>query len=118
MLYDTIKNEGAMQKAAGVDYTPLAGAMGAGGGIGALTNDGNRAAGALGGAVGLPAVYHAITKLPFMQALWDKNRNAAAWMLALGSAGGGYLGGKLGAKIDSATGNHLTQWTNKLLGRE
>lgn len=146
MLYDTIRNEGAMQKAAGdwlgkaeqavengFDRLSGKGALaaaspyvGIGGLIGGLTNDGNRAAGALGGAaggylgavasdVGLLAAQLAskkpnlLTKYPYLGLLASG---------AIGSTGGGYLGGKLGAKLDSATGDHLTKWTNKLLGRD
>ena len=146
MLYDTIRNEGAMQKEAGdwlskadqlvgngFDRLSRHGALvassphlGLGALVGGLTNDGNRAAGAIGGAaggyigagvadLGLLALAlagkktHLLTKLPHLSFLASG---------ALGNVAGSYLGGKLGAKFDRATGSNITHGVNKLLGRE
>lgn len=117
MLYDTIRNEGTMQKAA-VTMGELMGLGGpTGGGIGALTNDGNRVAGALGGAVGSPLAM--LVGLNIADKLRVPDGSAALPVTALASMlAGGYGGGKLGAYLDRKTGSNLTKWTNKLLGRD
>lgn len=176
MLYDTIRNEGAMQKAASATGTAsqfgirdiakvmgndlrdkalnvadkantladqgmaflerkggLAGVTspfaGIGGLVGAATNDGNRAAGALGGSVGgalgsmaslggLSWVLSAIDRLGGkIPGAMTKPLTGVA-IGGLSSLAGGYGGGKLGAYLDRKTGSNLTKWTNKLLGRD
>lgn len=117
MLYDTIRNEGAMQKAA-MTLNVLGTAAGEGGGLGALTNDGNRAAGALGGAVGAPLAMLASGRLLDKLNIAPGGTGAMFTSFVGAPLAGGYLGGKLGAKLDSATGSNLTKLINKLLGRD
>lgn len=107
MLYDTIKNEGAMQKAASV------GDLLWGAGIGALTNKDHRVAGAIGGAagggvgsnLGLSAGAYLANKVPAIGNLWMKHPLMYLFGSGLaGNLGGSYLGGKLGAGLSSMLG--------------
>lgn len=149
MLYGAVRDEGVMQKVAGglldkaeqmvengFDRLSGKGALvhnspyvGVGALVGGLTNDGNRAAGTLGGAaggylgtlasdLGILAALNKLTTIKNPNLLPKYPCLGILAIEALGSAGGGYLGGKLGAKLDSATGDHITKGVNKLLGRE
>ena len=91
-----------------------------GGGVGAfvggLTNEGNRAAGAAGGGA-LGSVVGKVVPTVLSSKMFSKNPWSAGAMSALSllaQAGAGWEGGRLGAKIDKATGNHLAGLTGKV----
>lgn len=107
MLYNTIKNEGAMQKAASVGDALW------GAGIGALTNKDHRVAGALGGAaggtvgsnLGLSTGAYLAGRVPALGNLGMKHPLLYLFGSGLaGNLGGSYLGGKLGAGLSSLLG--------------
>lgn len=91
-----------------------------GGGLGAATNDGNRAAGAIGGGIGSILAPKLAVMLGRAVGM-DKAPDVLQGIAGLGVLGmpipGGYFGGKLGAKIDQHFGNPVTKTVNKLLGR-
>lgn len=84
--------------------------------VGGLTNDGNRAAGALGGgtagAIAGKFVPSVLSSKIFSKSPWSSGAMTALSLLA--QAGAGWEGGRLGAKIDKANGNHLANLTGKV----
>lgn len=112
MLYNTVDSECAMQKAAAWAIPLL------GGGIGAATNDGNRAAGALGGAaggaIGDLVANKILDHIPAKTILKLGNKGLTA-IRAAGTLAGGFGGGKLGSMADIHYGNPLTTKTNEVL---
>lgn len=112
MLYNTVNNECAMQKTAAWAIPLL------GGGIGAATNDGNRAAGALGGAaggaIGDLLANKILDYIPNKTILKLGNKGLTAIRMA-GTIAGGLGGGKLGSMADIHYGNPLTTKTNEII---
>lgn len=103
VLYCTIKTEGAMQKAASTGLL--------GGAIGGLTNEGNRVAGALGGAVGdILSNYIADDAVGPL---------GSALLRSLTSYGTGRLGAMLDQKYGNPIANgagKVTSWIRDTLG--
>lgn len=87
-----------------------------GGGIGALTNDGNRAAGAAGGTIG-GALGSLLSRIPLRKLPTRGSMLGNILAGAAGTIGGGYGGGALAALADQSAGSPVTSKTNELLAR-
>lgn len=83
--------------------------------VGGLTNDGNWAAGTVGGGA-LGALIGRLAPAQHFLPLYKVSPLSAGLTTAIslaGQAGAGAVGGKLGAMLDKATGNHLADLTGK-----